>query len=506
MITDMHAHMPVTPGLGGERDLLAAAGRSGVGRLIVSDLADWSAFPDSAAVRAGNLRAARFAAAHPKEVWFLAYLNPQLSDAAAELRRCREEGAVGVKLWISLRGEPDGWNRTLAAVKLAAELALPVLVHTFSRTDALQPGEFDAAMLFELALAAPEATIIGAHAGGNVEASLEIIGASPDNLYWDLSGGFPRAGMLEQLLRHTRPEKLLWGSDAPGRSFDSQLAKVRDADVPDAARQLILNGNAERIFRLPNATLPAAFPAFEPAAALAGVMAADHFAGCGKFPPDGTPGATPEALNAALAAAGVGEGFAVNLNDLWRFDLAAANAAWLAAAGSCDRIVPLAMINVRQMDALFQLRAAARAGFAGVWVSPYCHNWRLDDDAFAGFWQAAAAAGLPVWINAALGDYRFRPSGLALRQVAAAELSAFRRLAPENRYTVQGMDGLAGFFAEFAGDGRFVFDGGKLSDHEGALAGFIGRYGVGQLRFGSEFPLRRIDQIRKSVNCQLSNG
>jgi hypothetical protein len=49
--------------------------------------------------------------------------------------------------------------------------------------------------------------------------------------------------MVEMAVRELGPERVIYGSDFPGRSFASQLAKVYAADLPDAARRLILAGN-----------------------------------------------------------------------------------------------------------------------------------------------------------------------------------------------------------------------------------------------------------------------
>jgi len=42
---------------------------------------------------------------------------------------------------------------------------------------------------------------------------------------------------------------VLYGSDAGGRSFASQLAKVLGADIPPASRRLILAENLKRLLR-----------------------------------------------------------------------------------------------------------------------------------------------------------------------------------------------------------------------------------------------------------------
>ena len=45
-------------------------------------------------------------------------------------------------------------------------------------------------------------------------------------------------------------ERVLYGSDASGRSFASQLAKVHGADISDDDKRLILSGNMRRVLAL----------------------------------------------------------------------------------------------------------------------------------------------------------------------------------------------------------------------------------------------------------------
>jgi predicted TIM-barrel fold metal-dependent hydrolase len=53
--------------------------------------------------------------------------------------------------------------------------------------------------------------------------------------------------MTEMAVRELGPERVLFGSDAPGRSFASQLAKVYGAEIPDDAKRLILGANLKRL-------------------------------------------------------------------------------------------------------------------------------------------------------------------------------------------------------------------------------------------------------------------
>ena len=61
------------------------------------------------------------------------------------------------------------------------------------------------------------------------------------------AGFDPTAGMVEMAVRELGAERVLFGSDAGGRSFASQLAKVQGADVPESVRRLILRDNLRRL-------------------------------------------------------------------------------------------------------------------------------------------------------------------------------------------------------------------------------------------------------------------
>ena len=491
MITDMHVHLM---GDNGAR-LLASASHCGIGRLIVSDLADWSEFPEENAIRAGNDRAAAFAAGAPGRVFFLAYVNPQLDSAEEELQRCVQQGAVGVKLWISLRDEANRLDRAAEILHLAARQGLPVLVHTFSRTDALLRGELDAARFLELARMAPECTLIGAHLGGNWRSTLALAEDLPDNVYWDVCGGYPAAGMVEAALAQLGPERLLWGSDAPGRSFGSQLAKVWFAEMSAEARALILNGNAERIFHLPpggEAILP------EPPEGGRELPdeGEEHFVFCGDSPLDGRSGVTPEALEKLLIRHGVRCAYAVSLDSFRRQDLHRVNAAFLAGCAGLTRVVPLAAINPRQTGWRGVLAAARKGGFRGLWISPYVHAWRPDAPEFAEFRAALAASGLPVWLNAAVEDYRFRPSGWEPRPVMPGELAAFAGELSGCPLVIQGMEVTKDLLALLPAGGNWRLEYSRLTDREERLPELCRQGARDRLVCGSEYPFRAFDETR----------
>jgi len=94
----------------------------------------------------------------------------------------------------------------------------------------------------QLARRHPAVKMICGHTGGNWELGIRTIRDLP-NLSCDLAGSDPTAGFVEMAVREVGAERVIYGSDAGGRSFASQLGKVMGAHIPEAARQRILGAN-----------------------------------------------------------------------------------------------------------------------------------------------------------------------------------------------------------------------------------------------------------------------
>jgi len=67
------------------------------------------------------------------------------------------------------------------------------------------------------------------------------------NAYADLAGSEPVAGYTEMAVRELGAERMIYGTDAGGRSFASQLAKIFGANIPESAKKLILGENLKRL-------------------------------------------------------------------------------------------------------------------------------------------------------------------------------------------------------------------------------------------------------------------
>ena len=173
------------------------------------------------------------------------YLNPNhVEESLAELDRCVRDGPmVAVKLWMARRCHTPELD---PIVKRAAELKAPILQHTFVNSLGNLPGSSTPMDLAELARRHPQVPLICGHTGANWEMGIRAI-RNCKNVSVEMSGFDPTAGVTEMAVRELGAERVMYGSDAGGRSFASQLGKVFGADIPEAARRLILGENLRRL-------------------------------------------------------------------------------------------------------------------------------------------------------------------------------------------------------------------------------------------------------------------
>ena len=251
-IIDCHVHpQPLADYDSGIQRLLNAMRSHGIERFIASDLCDvWAAFPDAGSVARANERLQKAAQNSNGEIQYLVYLNPQLENWQSELEKHRFT-ACGIKLWISLSTPENGFTRTIDVLHKAAEINLPVLIHTFERTDGVVPGAAGVEEIIMLAQAAPQTVIVAAHSCGSWRKAIKNADRFPQNLFFDISGCYPERNMVTRLTAAFGADRILYGSDAYGRSFGSQLAKVLYAELSPDDMDKILYRNAVKIFHLP---------------------------------------------------------------------------------------------------------------------------------------------------------------------------------------------------------------------------------------------------------------
>jgi predicted TIM-barrel fold metal-dependent hydrolase len=152
---------------------------------------------------------------------------------------------VGLKLWVAGRCDSPEAD---ALVRHAQGLQALVFQHTWIKAQGNLPGESTPMDLASLASRHPDASFVCGHVGGQWELGLRAVRPFA-NVAVDLGGVDATAGIVEAAVRELGAERVLYGSDAPGRSFATQLAKVHGAEVAEADRRLILGENLRRLLR-----------------------------------------------------------------------------------------------------------------------------------------------------------------------------------------------------------------------------------------------------------------
>jgi len=246
-IWDAHTHLSGVAGTVEERTgrLLEYADRLGIARLVVFMGTAFVADPSPEDLRTQNDHVLRAIAHAPDRILGLVYVNPKHPEASLdEIDRCAANGPmIGVKLWIAMecrRPELD------PIVRRAVELNIPVLQHAYNRVGDNLPGESTCEDVAALAARHPDAAFICAHTGNDWERGIRAIRAQ-GNVAAEICGCDPTAGFVEMAVRELGVERVIYGSDAGGRSFASQLGKVYGANLPEAARRLVLGGNLQRL-------------------------------------------------------------------------------------------------------------------------------------------------------------------------------------------------------------------------------------------------------------------
>ncbi len=246
-VWDVHTHLSGSDGSPEQRVLylLKHADRVGIDKLIVFMGTRWTHDPTPEQFRKENDEVLRAVQAGAGRVFGLVYLNPKyVEESLRELDRCVGSGPMlGVKLWVALECNDPRLDPICGR---AAELKAVVLQHAYWRTGPNLPNESNPLHVAELARRHPELPIIAAHTGNDWERGIRAIRGTK-NVFCEVSGFDTTAGVVEMAVRELGAERVLYGSDAGGRSYASQMAKVLAADLSEADKRLILGGNIERI-------------------------------------------------------------------------------------------------------------------------------------------------------------------------------------------------------------------------------------------------------------------
>jgi uncharacterized protein len=248
MIWDLHCHIATCPGRTPDERmywLIQHANRMGIDRLCIYMGMKWSDDPTPVDFRQQNDEVLEALTHWHHRAFGFAYINPKYrQESLDEINRCIRDGPMtGIKLWVAEKCSSKDLD---PIVERCAELKAIIFQHTWLKVGGMKAGESSPMDLAALAGRHPDVPMICGHTGGDWEIGIRAVRAHK-NVSVDLAGFDPTAGVTEMAVRELDADRVLYGSDCAGRSFASQLAKVYGADIPEAAKKLILGENLRRM-------------------------------------------------------------------------------------------------------------------------------------------------------------------------------------------------------------------------------------------------------------------
>jgi predicted TIM-barrel fold metal-dependent hydrolase len=250
-VWDDHCHLASVPGDTPEERmavLVRCADRLGIERLLLSQGYSADEHPTPEQLRQENDRVLRAVRRFPARAYGSVYLSPAWPEfSVQEFDRCVRDGPM-ICVGEIEADKPCNVPEMDPIVRRAAAMNVPVLQHTWLKAVGNEPGESTPYDLVELARRHPSVQFVCVHTGGDWERGIRII-RDTKNVSAEIAGSDPTSGFVEMAVRELGAERVIYGSDVGGRSFASQLGKVLGANVPDAAKQLILGGNLRRLLR-----------------------------------------------------------------------------------------------------------------------------------------------------------------------------------------------------------------------------------------------------------------
>lgn len=150
----------------------------------------------------------------------------------------------GVKLSIQMNARDERLEPLAAYLQ---EHDIPVLFHSWYKTVNKYRYESDPLDIVDLACRFPELRILMAHLTGCKKRGVQDI-KKYENIFIDTSGSQPEDGYLEYAIDELGADRIVFGSDFPGRDIGTQLGRIYSVDMDDEMRNKILYKNAESFF------------------------------------------------------------------------------------------------------------------------------------------------------------------------------------------------------------------------------------------------------------------
>ena len=176
----------------------------------------------------------------------LCFLNPANDPAflADEMARCLEHPRLrGVKLEVDVNARDARLDPIMAELERRGAL---LLHHAWYKTIQKAHDESNPSDIADLAGRWPKVRMVMAHLTAAGPRGVQDIKPHA-NVWGDTSGSQPFSAIVEYSVRELGAERVVYGSDAPGRDFAAQLGRVYGAKIGEAEREQVLGGNARRL-------------------------------------------------------------------------------------------------------------------------------------------------------------------------------------------------------------------------------------------------------------------
>ena len=198
-------------------------------------------YPSVEEIRQSNDETLALMRTIPEHVIGFCYANPLFGAAMLEeVKRCWDEGMLGLKLWVATLADDE---RNFPLVEAAIARNLPILVHTWKKSTGNLPHESTALNAANLARRYPEGKFIMAHICGDWEFGLKAVRDVP-NLRVDFAGTVNERGAYECAVALLGPERVVFGTDMPA-CYWTNYGRVKQCKFSAEVEQKIFAGNFE---------------------------------------------------------------------------------------------------------------------------------------------------------------------------------------------------------------------------------------------------------------------
>ncbi len=181
-----------------------------------------------------------------------ASLYPHAENWETTLEACAEAGFCGLKLHPEFQECFVDSERSIAIVKKATALGLPVLLHAGKDPGYPPPSHSTPDRIRRLYDAVPEARIIAAHMGGFREWESVIPCLRDTGVYIDTSFvyAFLPPEEARAIIDGVTPDRVLFGTDWPWGGHSETLAYLRTIGLSAGDEEKILFRNAQKLLHL----------------------------------------------------------------------------------------------------------------------------------------------------------------------------------------------------------------------------------------------------------------